>query len=86
MRSMAFSLIVCVALLAGCGSSTSNPALEHPSEDTEGARRVTLYTSVDDAFAKMVVKRFEEETGITVDLLGDTEATALVEAIQQALS
>lgn len=70
---MALFLIACVSLIAGCGGEAPNPALEHPNED--GGRRVTLYTSVDDTFAKMVVRQFEEETGITVDVLGDTEAT-----------
>lgn len=72
---MALFFIACMSLIAGCGGDASNPSLEHPNEDAGDARRVTLYTSVDDTFAKMVVKQFEEETGITVDVLGDTEAT-----------
>ncbi len=36
---------------------------------------VVLYTSVDDEFAKMVASEFTAETGITVKLVGDTEAT-----------
>jgi len=36
---------------------------------------VVLYTSTDDEFARMVVEEFTKETGITVNLVGDTEAT-----------
>lgn len=63
---MALFLVACVSLIAGCGGSASEPTNQ---------QRVTLYTSVDDAFARMVVEQFEQDTGIRVDVLGDTEAT-----------
>lgn len=66
MRSMALFFIVCLSLIVGCSGNANESANQ---------QRVTLYTSVDDAFAKMVVKQFEEDTGIKVDVLGDTEAT-----------
>tara|TARA_E500000318_G_scaffold12972_5_gene12015 strand:+ start:14577 stop:15656 length:1080 start_codon:yes stop_codon:yes gene_type:complete len=70
MQRMAFSIIGAALILIGCGRSESD------SETTTGEpQRVTLYTSVDDEFARMVVAQFEEETGISVDVLGDTEAT-----------
>lgn len=34
-----------------------------------------LYTSVDDEFAKMIIDEFTKESGLTVKLVGDTEAT-----------
>lgn len=64
-------MIVGASLIAGCGGSASDPS----SADGASDQRVTLYTSVDDVFARMVVERFEQETGIEVDMLGDTEAT-----------
>lgn len=36
---------------------------------------IVLYTSADDVFAHAVVKAFEAETGLRVELVGDTEAT-----------
>ena len=68
---MALFFIACVSLIAGCGGSASDPSAANGSDQ----QRVTLYTSVDDAFAKMVVAQFEKDTGIRVDVLGDTEAT-----------
>ncbi len=66
---MAFLLIGAAFLLIGCGRSGTDTS-------TNGdAPRVTLYTSVDDEFARMVVAQFEQDTGIRVDVLGDTEAT-----------
>ncbi len=40
-----------------------------------GDRQVIVYTSVDDIFARPVAARFEEETGIRVRLVTDTEET-----------
>lgn len=74
MRSSLLAVLTCsLALLAGCGSNADDQSRSGEAES--GARRVTLYTSVDDAFARMVVDAFEDETGIAVDVLGDTEAT-----------
>src|SRR5262245_62724975 len=38
-------------------------------------QEVVVYTSVDDVFARPVTERFEQETGITVRLVPDTEET-----------
>jgi len=46
-----------------------------PDSNTSPDQSVVLYTSVDDEFARIVVKEFTQETGITVQLVGDTEAT-----------
>ncbi len=42
-----------------------------------GAARpvVVLYTSMDDALARPLLERFERETGVKVEFIGDTEAT-----------
>jgi iron(III) transport system substrate-binding protein len=67
---MALFFIASMSLIAGCGGGASDP-----SQTDSTTQRVTLYTSVDDVFAKMVVEQFEQDTGIQVDVLGDTEAT-----------
>ena len=67
---MALFFIASMSLIAGCGGGASDP-----SQIDSTAQRVTLYTSVDDVFAKMVVEQFEQDTGIQIDVLGDTEAT-----------
>jgi len=56
---------ICLLIANGCSRSGSN----------EAANAVVLYTSVDDAFAKLVADAFTAQTGITVHILGDTEAT-----------
>ena len=54
----------CLAL-SGCkdGSESTNPT------------QVVVYTSVDDVFARPIAQRFEQETGIKVLLVPDTEET-----------
>ena len=47
-----------LALLAGCGSSEP---------------RVVLYVSADDHVARPIVRAFERQTGLRVDMVGDTE-------------
>ncbi|MHC4402413.1 MAG: extracellular solute-binding protein [Planctomycetota bacterium] len=39
------------------------------------SRRVVVYSSVDEVFAAPICRRFEQETGIKVDLVPDTEET-----------
>ena len=53
-------LFFCLALLAGCGSSEP---------------RVVLYVSADDHVARPIIRTFERQTGIRVDMVGDTEQT-----------
>ncbi len=51
-------LFLFLLLLAGCGSSDP---------------RVVLYVSADDHVARPIVRAFERQTGIRVDMVGDTE-------------
>lgn len=69
MQRMAFLLFGVALTLIGCARNGNESSAEG---DTQ---RVILYTSVDDEFARMVVAQFELDTGIQVDVLGDTEAT-----------
>lgn len=58
------------ALAAGCGQDA-------PPEErrAEPAGTVVVYSSVDDVFARPIAQRFQEETGIEVLLVPDTEET-----------
>lgn len=54
--------------------SAINPrglALAAPAEDDQ----VVVYTSVDDVFARPIISKFQEKTGIQVKLVPDTEET-----------
>ena len=52
------------------------PACRPNSQSSPQATKpVVLYTSADDEFARLVVEAFTNETGIPVQLVGDTEAT-----------
>ena len=55
-------------LAAGCSDSSST------GTQTD-SKSVVLYTSVDDAFAKLVADAFTQQSGIAVQIVGDTEAT-----------
>jgi iron(III) transport system substrate-binding protein len=52
----------------------------------DGEQRVVLYSSVDDYLLRVVVRAFEQETGIRVDLAGDTEATKTTGLVQRLLA
>lgn len=80
------TLRLCLAticmLAAGCSDSSS------PGTQTD-SKSVVLYTSVDDAFAKLVADAFTQQTGIAVQIVGDTEATkttGLVTRIQAEMN
>ncbi|MFH1745457.1 MAG: extracellular solute-binding protein [Planctomycetota bacterium] len=50
---------------------------------------VVIYTSVDQRFARQVLKRFEEQSGIRVEILADTEAgktTGLLRRLEREVS
>ena len=58
------AVIGCVTL-AGCKDGT----------ESRSPTQVVVYTSVDDVFARPIAQRFEQETGIMVLLVPDTEET-----------
>ena len=58
--------VTIAAGLAGCSGSQSS---------SSGSTKVVVYTSVDEVFAEPICKQFEQETGIKVELLPDTEET-----------
>ena len=65
------SILATIALalplaLLGCG------------DGGDAAQTVTLYTSVDEPYAKPIIEAFEAKTGIQVNLVTDTEATKSV--------
>lgn len=58
------------ALLAGCGGSEPEGRMGAAPQGP-----VVVYSSVDDVFARPIAQRFQEETGIEVLLVPDTEET-----------
>jgi iron(III) transport system substrate-binding protein len=60
MRRILFSLVVTIFFLAGCRRSSD---------------QVVVYTSVDQIFSEPILQVFEEETGIKVNAVFDTEET-----------
>ncbi len=57
------SLCLCVSVVNFSGCATKNEA------------RVVLYCSVDEVYAKPLIKKLEAKTGLKIDALFDTEAT-----------
>lgn len=71
--------VVVVATVIGLSSCARN--------DEDGPRReVVLYSSVDMVFLRELVSEFERETGISVRLVGDTEATKTFGLVQRLIS
>ena len=63
--------------LCGCTDPTDSPA---------GTQAVVLYTSADDVFVARVIEAFEAETGVRVELVGDTEATKTTGLVTRLLA
>ena len=70
-------LILCLAApfvaagIAGCSSSQSSSG----TNGAAGSGKVVVYSSVDEVFAEPICKQFEQDTGITVELVPDMEET-----------
>ena len=50
------------------------------------APTVTLYSSIDGTILREVVAAYEAETGVTVNVLGDTEATKTTGLVERVLA
>ncbi|MEN0020723.1 MAG: extracellular solute-binding protein [Planctomycetota bacterium] len=72
----------CAAWLAGC----SGEADQTSDASGQAQQRVVLYSSVDDYLLREVVSAFEADTGIAVDVVGDTEATKTTGLMQRVLA
>jgi len=59
------------------------PSCSRPSEND---RTVVLYTSADDYVVREIIGEFEKQTGITVKLVGDTEATKTTGLVTRLLA
>lgn len=70
-RSRFGLVLLLAAALAGCNGTTPE---------------VVVYTSVDDVFARPIAQRFEEETGIVVRLVPDTEETKSTGLVNRLLA
>src|SRR2546426_9103295 len=60
------AFVSCLVVVAGAGLRACH---------SRAAQEVVVYTSVDDVVARPIAERFEKETGITVQLVPDTEET-----------
>jgi len=72
LASAVVSVLIGASILAGCRRASDQPT-------------VVLYASADEHIARQVVAAFEEETGIRVEMVGDTElkkTTGLVERLR----
>ncbi len=78
-RLLAIAAISGSPVLTSCNTSDQNGSAD------AGGSTVVLYVSADDYVARQVVADFEDQTGINVEMLGDTEAkktTGLVERLR----
>jgi iron(III) transport system substrate-binding protein len=57
--------------LAGCNNNQSTST---PDTAQSTSNRVVLYCSVDDVYARPIIKDLEKRTGLRIDVLYDTEA------------
>ena len=65
LRNLSGVAIVCTFAVMGCDDK----------DGSTGPKQVVVYTSVDAVFARPIAQRFEQETGIKVLLVPDTEET-----------
>jgi iron(III) transport system substrate-binding protein len=76
-RARAVGLLLCcfVALLlsAGCRRQPANPT-------------VTLYSSADDALLRLIADDFQKQSHITIQIVGDTEATKTTGLVERLIA
>ncbi len=79
-RTIGAAALGAAAVLGGCSRKQGSGA------EGQGGGEVVLYSSVDDFVLRDVVQDFERATGITVRLLGDTEATKTTGLIERLVA
>jgi iron(III) transport system substrate-binding protein len=70
-------IVTLIALQSGCAKT-------QPITPDKGS--VVVYSSVDEVFAEPICKQFEQDTGITVDLVPDTEETKSTGLLNRLIS
>ena len=76
------ALIALLALLAACGGSDPPATVDDPYADPPETGRLVIYSPLTEGMISSMVQKFEEETGIVVDVLamGTGEALRRIEA------
>lgn len=74
----------CLALVFVLGLVFALPSCTAREEG--GPPTVVLYSSVDDYLLREVIRAFQDQTGITIRLAGDTEATKTTGLVQRLLA
>ncbi|WP_428938837.1 extracellular solute-binding protein [Fontivita pretiosa] len=72
-------LVLIFAWLVGSAAATA-------AQDSSAGGRVVLYTSVDEPYARPIIRRFERQTGISVTLVTDAEAAKSAGLAQRLLA
>jgi iron(III) transport system substrate-binding protein len=79
MKRVQFIVFGFLLMASGCNrpieTSSTNAANNVAGAPSPVDNRVTLYCSVDDVYARPIIKRLEAKTGLRIDTLFDTEAT-----------
>ncbi len=71
LRNLSCVAVACTFAVIGCDDKDGST----PKGGLPRSKQVVVYTSVDDVFARPISKRFEQETGIKILLVPDTEET-----------
>ncbi len=72
MKIFVIPCLLGASLLSGCASKTSTPT---QTADVPKSKRVVLYCSIDDVFAKPLIEKLKKRTGLDIVPLFDTEST-----------
>lgn len=72
MKIPVLSCLLGALLLSGCASKTSTPT---QTVNATKSKRVVLYCSIDDVFAKPLIEKLKKRTGLDIVPLFDTEST-----------
>lgn len=79
------AVVALAMLLSGCAMLACLPGCVRDTESNDQTARLIVYVSADDFLARQIIRAFEEESGIRVDMVGDSEVnktTGLVTRIR----
>ncbi|RYG66360.1 extracellular solute-binding protein [bacterium] len=71
----AFMVLWILAFLQGCTPKTGTSSAPNAASAAAEGKEVVLYCSVDEVYAKPLIKKLEAQTGLKIKALFDTEAT-----------
>jgi len=79
------TVLLFAAFVSGCSNESASSG-DSNTDSSSGSQEVVIYTALDREFSEPILKKFEEDSGITVKPVYDTEAVKTVGLVNRLIT